>query len=95
MTLLQINTEQIQSLILPVGIILVMYFFMIRPQQQKAKKLKKLRESLKKGDNVITAGGIHGKVVSVEETTVTVDIDRGTKLVLEKSSVSGNIEETA
>lgn len=95
MTLLQINAEQIQQFILPVGIILVMYFFMIRPQQQKAKKLKKLRESLKKGSSIITAGGIHGKIVEVQETTVTLDIDRGTKLTIEKSSISGNLEESA
>ena len=75
MTLLQIDLQQIQQFILPVGIIVVMYFFMIRPQQQKAKKLKKLRESLVKGSVIITAGGIHGKIVDVQETTVTIDID--------------------
>jgi len=94
MTLLQLDPQQLQNLILPVGIILVMYFFMIRPQQQKAKKLKQLRESLTKGSVIITAGGIHGKIVEVQETTVTIDVDRGTKLKIEKSSISGNLEES-
>ena len=95
MTLLQIDMEQIQQFILPVGILAVMYFFMIRPQQQKTKKLKELRESLTKGSVIITAGGIHGKIVDVQENTVTLDIDRGTKLTIEKSSISGNLEESA
>ncbi len=93
MTLLQINLEQYQQFILPVGGILAIYFLMIRPQQDKAKKLKKLRESLTKGSSIITAGGIHGKIVDVQENTVTLDVDRGTKLTIEKSSISGNLEE--
>ena len=87
--------ERIQEFILPIGIIVVMYFFMIRPQQQKAKKLKQLRESLTKGSSIITSGGIHGKIVDVQESTVTIEVDRGTKLTIEKSSISGNIEEAA
>ena len=87
------NAQDIQNLILPIGIIGAMYFFMIRPQQQKAKKLKDLRESLTKGSTVITAGGIHGKILSVEETSIVLEIDKGTKIKIEKSSVSGSIEE--
>jgi preprotein translocase subunit YajC len=70
------------------GIILVFYFFMIRPQQKKQKDQKKFIEEIKKGDSVVTIGGLHGKVVSIEDDTITLDVDKGTKLTFEKSSIS-------
>jgi preprotein translocase subunit YajC len=67
----------------------VMYFFMIRPQQKKAKDQKAFREGLKKGDNVITIGGLHGKIASIEDDeTILVEVDKGFKLKFEKSSIS-------
>lgn len=69
-------------------IILVFYFFMIRPQKKKQKKLKEFRESLKKGDSVVTVGGLHGKVAQIDENTITIDVDRGTKLTFDKASIS-------
>jgi preprotein translocase subunit YajC len=71
-----------------VGIALVFYFFMIRPQQKKQKDQKKFIEEIKKGQDVVTVGGMHGKVYSVDETTVVLDVDKGAKLTFEKSSVS-------
>ncbi len=76
------------NLLLFGGMGLVMYFFMIRPQQQKAKNQKIFREGLKKGDSVITIGGLHGKIVSVNENTVTLEVDKGLRLLFEKSAVS-------
>ena len=76
------------NMLLLVGIVIVFYFFMIRPQQKKAKEQRKFIESITKGDEIVTAGGIHGKIVSVEGETVVIDIDRGTKLTINKSSVS-------
>lgn len=76
------------SLILFAAMGLVFYFFMIRPQQKKQKDQKKFREELKKGDMVVTIGGLHGRVYSVEADTITLDVDKGTKLVFEKSSIS-------
>lgn len=70
------------------SIILIMYFFMIRPQQKKQKETKKFIEEIKKGDDVITIGGIHGKVSSVEGDAVLLDIDRGVKIKVEKSAIS-------
>lgn len=70
------------------GMIAIFYFFFIRPQQKKQKDQKKFIEEIKKGDNVVTLGGIHGKVVAVEDSTITLDVDRGNKLIVEKSSVS-------
>jgi preprotein translocase subunit YajC len=72
-----------------VAIIVVFYFFMIRPQQKKAKDQKNFRESLKKGDNVVTIGGMHGKIASIEaDDTIMVEVDKGIKLKFEKSSIS-------
>ena len=70
------------------GMVAVFYFFFIRPQQKKQKDTKKFIEAIKKGDQIVTLGGIHGKVVAIDEHTVTLDIDRGNKLVVEKSSIS-------
>lgn len=80
--------NQYTSLIMIGGMIAIFYFFFIRPQQKKQKDQKKFIEAIKKGDQVVTMGGIHGKVVSVENDTITLDVDRGNKLVIEKSSVS-------
>lgn len=72
-----------------VGIALVFYFFMIRPQQKKQKDQKKFTEAIKKGDQVITIGGIHGKVYTVDEASIVLDIDnKGTKVTFEKSAIS-------
>ena len=67
---------------------LVFYFFMIRPQNKKRKKLEEMRNNLKKGDNIQTIGGIHGKVAEVKDTTVTIQVEGGVKLKIEKSAVS-------
>ncbi len=80
--------EQIQNFIPMILIIVVFYFFMIRPQMKKAKDHKKYVEELKKGDKVITTSGIHGKIVDVNDTTFVVDVDSGTKIRFEKSSIS-------
>ena len=77
------------------AIILVFYFFMVRPQQKKASDQKKFRESLTKGANVITIGGLHGKIIAVEGTTVVLEVDRGTRLTFEKTSIASAASEEA
>ena len=71
-----------------VGIAAVFYFFMIRPQQKKQKNQKKFLKEIKKGDAVVTIGGLHGKVHSLNENTITLEVDKGTKMIFEKSSIS-------
>ncbi len=71
-----------------IGMIAIFYFFFIRPQQRKQKETKKYLEEIKKGDMVVTVGGIHGKIVEVSDSTVLIDVDRGTKLLVEKASIS-------
>lgn len=68
-------------------IMVVFYFFFIRPQMKKAKDQRKYREALKKGDKIITLGGIHGKVLDVKETAVLIEVVDGNKLLIEKSAV--------
>jgi len=82
----------IYQVIMWVGIIGVFYFFMIRPQQKKAREQKELLAGIKKGDEVVTIGGMHGKVFQVDETTVTLDLDKGVKLTFDKSAVSRTIK---
>ena len=77
-----------QQLILLFGIIIIFYFFMIRPQQKKQKDQKKFIEQIKKGDNVVTAGGIHGKIMAIEGETVTLEVERGARIKFEKSAIS-------
>lgn len=82
----------IYQVVMWVGIIGVFYFFMIRPQQKKAKEQKELLAGIKKGDEVVTIGGMHGKVYLVDETTVTLDLDKGVKLTFDKSAVSRTVK---
>ena len=82
------DLQQIGQFLPMLLIIVVFYFFMIRPQMKKAKDHKKFVEELKKGDKVITTSGIHGKIVDLNETTFLIEVESGTKIRFEKSSVS-------
>lgn len=66
---------------------LIMWLFMIRPQRKQQKELEKFRNELKKGDKVITAGGIYGTIAEVDERTVLLKVDGETKLRVDKSSI--------
>lgn len=66
----------------------VMYFLMIRPQQKRAKEQRSMMDALAKGDEVVTAGGILGKVVKVTDSHVTIDIATNTHVVVQKSSIT-------
>ncbi len=80
--------EQIGQFLPMLLIIVVFYFFMIRPQMKKAKDHKKFVAEIKKGDKVITLSGIHGKIVDVNDTTFLIEVESGTKIRFEKSAVS-------
>lgn len=68
-------------------IFVVMYFFMIRPQQRKQKELKKFRDGLQKGDKIVTIGGIYGTVSEVKDTYILVDVDSNVRLRFDRTSV--------
>ncbi len=74
-------------------IIVIFYFFMIRPQMKKQKELKNYRESLKKGDKVVTAGGIYGRIAEVSDRTVLLEIDQSVKIKLDKGSIVRTAED--
>ncbi len=76
------------QLVMILLIIVIFYFFMIRPQMKKAKQEKLFKESLLKGDKVVTIGGVHGKIVEVNDTTFMVEVDNNVKLKIEKTAVS-------
>ncbi len=71
-------------------IVLVFYLFFIRPQMKKSKDQKRFREALKKGDKVITIGGIHGKILEVGEKTITLDVGNQNRMTFEKSAISAD-----
>ena len=70
------------------AVILIFYFLVIRPQNKRQRESKAMLQAIKKGDRVVTAGGIHGAVTAVKENTVTVKIDDSTKIEVSKSSIS-------
>jgi len=88
MILLQAGGSPYTSLIMMGLIFVVFYFFMIRPQQKKQKDQKKFIEELKKGDQVVTLGGMHGRIYAIEGDTIQLEVDRGTKLTFDRASIS-------
>ena len=68
--------------------IFIFYFFMIRPQRKKEKDAQSFRASLQKGEKIVTIGGVHGKIVDVQDATFTVEMEGGAKMKIEKSAVS-------
>jgi preprotein translocase subunit YajC len=76
------------SSLLPLLLIMVVfYFFLIRPQMKRQKDLKNFRESLKKGDRIITSGGIYGKINNISDNVITVDVGNNILLKVDKSAV--------
>ncbi len=78
----------IMSFLPLVLIVLVFYLFFIRPQMKKTKDQKKYREAIKKGDKIVTIGGIHGKIIEVQDLTFTVEVEGQNRLRISKSAVA-------
>lgn len=70
-----------------IAIFVVMYFFMIRPQQKRQKELRKFREGLQKGDKVVTVGGIYGTVSEIKDGYILIEVDNNVRMRFDKSSV--------
>ena len=75
-------------------IIVVFYFFFIRPQMKRSKDQKKFRAALDKGQKIITIGGIHGRIVEIQETTVTIEVENQVRLRVEKSAIAIDSSQT-
>lgn len=76
-------------------IIVVFYFFMIRPQMKRQKELRKFRESLKKGDKIVTTGGIYGTVAEVKDDSIIIEIADNVKVKMDKSAVIMDMTDAA
>lgn len=87
------NTKSsgVWSIVMMVAVVIIFYLFFIRPQSKKNKELKKFRDGLKKGDKVITAGGVHGKILEVQDSTVIIETEGQGRLKVEKMSVTSII----
>ncbi|MGM0619894.1 MAG: preprotein translocase subunit YajC [Bacteroidota bacterium] len=68
-------------------IVVVFYFFMIRPQMKRQKEVRKFRESLAKNDKVVTTGGIYGRVIEVKEATVILEIAKDVQIKVDKNGI--------
>ena len=75
-------------------VFVIFYFLIIRPQNKKQKETKKMLEALKKGDRVVTIGGIHGSIQSIKDDTVVLKIDANTKLTFSRSAISNVVEQS-
>jgi preprotein translocase subunit YajC len=70
----------------------IFYFLLIRPQQKKAKEHRALLEGIKKGDQVVTAGGMHGKVTAIDDTVVTLEISNGVNVKFNKGHIASIVK---
>lgn len=84
------GSMQLVMLLLILGIF---YFFMIRPQMKKQKELKKFRSGLAVGDKVVTIGGIHGKILEINDTNILLSCEGSAKVRVEKNAVSKGMDE--
>ena len=82
------NTTSIADFLPIILIIVVIYFFMIRPQIRRHKEEEVFQSKLKKGDKVVTIGGIHGKVSGLKETQIILEISENTRINVEKNAIS-------
>ena len=80
--------------IMMILIFVVMWFFMIRPQRKQQKEMEKVRNELKKGDKVVTAGGIYGTIAEIQESTVLLKVDGDVKIRVSKASLQKDFSET-
>jgi preprotein translocase subunit YajC len=76
------------TMLLPMLVIIVIfYFFMIRPQVKRQKELRAFRESLARGDKVVTTGGIYGKIIEIKENTVIMEVDSNVTIKVDKAAI--------
>jgi preprotein translocase subunit YajC len=83
------------TLIMFALIFVIFYFMIMRPQQKRTKERQALLESLKKGDKIITSGGLHGKIVNVDEKTVLLEVGDNLKLKFERSAINIVVQQGA
>ena len=82
-----------EGMIMLVAMFAIFYFLLIRPQQKRAKQHKQLIEGLKVGDQVVTAGGLHGKISALQDTIIIVEVATGVKIKVNRASIVGTRQE--
>ncbi len=84
------------NLILLSAMFIVMYFFLLRPQMKKQKQEKSFAQTIQQGDKIVTKGGIHGKITRMDEgSSISLQIDKNTQILLERSFISMDMTKTA
>ena len=89
------SSQTLMSVVPFIAIIAIFYFFIIRPQNKKQKETQKMIDALKKGDKIVTIGGIHGTVSQTKEKTVIVKVDEGVKIEFNRSVIAGVVSESS
>lgn len=79
--------DPLASLILPIGLVVLFYFFLIRPQSKRQKEHKQMVADLKKGEEVLTSGGILGKISNIDDDFITLEIAKEVSLTIQKNAV--------
>lgn len=79
--------DPLASLLLPIGLVVLFYFFLIRPQSKRQKEHRKMVSELQKGEEVITSGGILGKITAIDDDFITLEIAKETSMVIQRSAV--------
>lgn len=82
------GSSMVMTLVMFGAIILIMYFLMIRPQQKRQKEHKTMLESLRKGDKIITASGMHGTITDIDGNVMTIQIADNVKIQIEKTAIA-------
>jgi preprotein translocase subunit YajC len=81
------SPDPLASLILPIGLVILFYFFLIRPQSKRQKEHKKMVSELQKGEEILTSGGILGKITAINDDFITLEIAKEVSLTIQKSAV--------
>lgn len=81
------SPDPLASLILPIGLVVLFYFFLIRPQSKRQKEQRKMIADLQKGEEVITSGGILGKIININDNFITLEITKDVSLKIQKNAV--------
>jgi preprotein translocase subunit YajC len=81
------SPDPLASLILPIGLVVLFYFFLIRPQSKRQKEQKQMIADLQKGEEIITSGGILGKITSINDNFITLEINKDVSIKIQKAAV--------
>ncbi len=88
------SSAQLVTTIITFGLVFVIFYFLIiRPQNKKSKETKQMLSALKKGDRVVTVGGVRGTITSIKEDTVILKVDGNTKIEFSRSAISGVVQQ--